>query len=75
MFDGIQIASPLVTTFHHKLYLAPPPFLFLLIKTSREQLANNRFLVADGIFVAKALNRTFVEYPVKDSLWVARLVV
>lgn len=33
----------------------------------REQLGGNKKLVADGIFVAKALNRTFVEYPVKDA--------
>ncbi|CAN0302975.1 unnamed protein product [Pylaiella littoralis] len=44
---------------------------YLVYVSGREQLANNRFLVADGIFVAKALNRTFVEYPVKDSLVVS----
>ncbi|CAN0259632.1 unnamed protein product, partial [Pylaiella littoralis] len=33
----------------------------------REQLGGNRFLAADGIFLAKALNRTLVEYPVGNS--------
>lgn len=38
-----------------------------LLSVNREQLGGNKFLVSDGIFMAKALNRTFVEYPVRDS--------
>lgn len=39
----------------------------LCVCCNREQLGGNKFLVSDGIFMAKALNRTFVEYPVRDS--------
>lgn len=38
-----------------------------LVTDDREQLGGNKFLVSDGIFMAKALGRTFVEYPVKDA--------
>lgn len=37
------------------------------VQSHREQLGGNKFLVTDGIFMAKALGRTFVEYPVKDA--------
>lgn len=33
----------------------------------REQLGNNRILLSDGLVIAKALNRTLVEFPVEDS--------
>lgn len=33
----------------------------------REQLGGNKYLVSDGLFIAKSLGRTFVEYPVKDA--------
>lgn len=42
---------------------------------NREQLGGNKFLVSDGIFMAKALGRTFVEYPVKDARWVTVTVM
>lgn len=34
---------------------------------SREQLGGNKYLLTDGLFVAKVLDRTLVEYPAKDS--------
>lgn len=34
---------------------------------NREQLGGNRYLVSDGLFFAKALNRTLVEFPAKDA--------
>lgn len=33
----------------------------------REQLGNNRILISDGLVIAKALNRTLVEFPMADS--------
>lgn len=33
----------------------------------REQLGNNRVLLSDGLVIARALNRTLVEFPMKDS--------
>lgn len=33
----------------------------------REQLGNNRFLLSDGLVIAKALNRTLVEFPMQHS--------
>lgn len=39
----------------------------VVVTDNREQLGGNKFLVSDGIFMAKALGRTFVEYPVKDA--------
>lgn len=30
-------------------------------------MGNNRILISDGLVIAKALNRTLVEFPVKDS--------
>ncbi|CAN0167309.1 unnamed protein product [Pylaiella littoralis] len=45
----------------------PDPNGYLVYVNGREQLGGNKYLMTDGIFVAKALNRTFVEYPVKDS--------
>lgn len=33
----------------------------------REQLGNNRFLLSDGLVIARALNRTLVEFPMQDS--------
>lgn len=38
-------------------------------RCSREQLGGNKYLVTDGLFMAKSLGRTFVEYPVKDARW------
>lgn len=51
------------------LHPTPPPLFCYpsLFDAAREQLGGNKFLVSDGMFVAKALNRTFVEYPVKDA--------
>lgn len=34
---------------------------------AREQLGNNRFLLSDGVVIAQALDRTLVEFPMKDS--------
>ncbi|CAM9868692.1 unnamed protein product, partial [Ectocarpus sp. 13 AM-2016] len=45
----------------------PDPNGYVVYVNGREQLGGNKFLVSDGIFMAKALGRTFVEYPVKDS--------
>lgn len=50
----------------------PPPSTPL--ETPRQQLGSNKFLLTDGMFLAKALNRTLVEYPVKDSRWADSLV-
>ncbi|CAM9316031.1 unnamed protein product, partial [Ascophyllum nodosum] len=33
----------------------------------REQLGGNKYLLADGMFIAKMLDRTLVEFPVKDA--------
>ncbi|CAB1096959.1 unnamed protein product [Ectocarpus sp. CCAP 1310/34] len=45
----------------------PDPNGYVVYVNGREQLGGNKFLVSDGIFMAKALGRTFVEYPVKDA--------
>eukprot|EP00904_Undaria_pinnatifida_P008194 jgi/Undpi1/4504/HiC_scaffold_17.g07858.m1 len=45
----------------------PDPNGYVIYVNGREQLGGNKFLVSDGIFMAKALGRTFVEYPVRDS--------
>ena len=34
---------------------------------SREQLGGNKYLLTDGLFVAKILDRTLVEFPAKDA--------
>lgn len=41
--------------------------LKLLRLCPREQLGNNRFLLSDGLVIARALNRTLVEYPMQHS--------
>lgn len=33
----------------------------------REQLGCTRFLMSDGLFIAKTLNRTLVEFPVANA--------
>jgi len=33
----------------------------------REQLGCNRYLLSDGLFIAKTLNRTLVEFPAEDA--------
>ncbi|CAM9657186.1 unnamed protein product [Scytosiphon promiscuus] len=40
---------------------------YLLFSEGREQLGNNRFLFSDGLVIARALNRTLVEYPMQNS--------
>lgn len=39
----------------------------LLAHDHREQLGNNRILMSDGLVIAKALNRTLVEFPMQNS--------
>eukprot|EP00752_Nemacystus_decipiens_P010743 g9565.t1 len=50
-----------------ELQTEPDPDGYVIYVDGREQLGGNKFLVSDGIFMAKALGRTFVEYPVKDA--------
>eukprot|EP00752_Nemacystus_decipiens_P010638 g9475.t1 len=45
----------------------PDPDGYVIYVNGREQLGGNKYLVSDGIFMAKTLGRTFVEYPVKDA--------
>ncbi|CAM9633051.1 unnamed protein product [Ectocarpus sp. 12 AP-2014] len=40
---------------------------YLLFSEGREQLGNNRFLLSDGLVIARALNRTLVEFPMQHS--------
>lgn len=45
------------------------PLLF-----AREQLGGNKYLLTDGLFVAKILDRTLVEYPAKDARCVVCII-
>lgn len=38
-----------------------------LSPSPREQLGASRYLVSDGLFIAKALNRTLVEFPAANA--------
>lgn len=40
---------------------------YVVFVRGMEQLGGNKFLLSDGLFIAKSLNRTLVEYPVKDA--------
>lgn len=47
-----------------------PPSSFVLratLSTRSEQLGGNKYLLADGLFIAKMLGRTLIEYPAKDA--------
>lgn len=46
-------------------------FVFLCFSfVASEQLGGNKYLLTDGLFVAKMLDRTLVEYPAKDARYV-----
>lgn len=43
-------------------------FVFRATLAARsEQLGGNKYLLADGLFIAKMLGRTLIEYPAKDA--------
>eukprot|EP00752_Nemacystus_decipiens_P006206 g5599.t1 len=45
----------------------PDPAGYIIFVECREQLGANRYLVSDGLFIAKALNRTLVEFPAANA--------
>eukprot|EP00752_Nemacystus_decipiens_P011546 g10252.t1 len=40
---------------------------YVVFVSAAEQLGGNKYLLADGLFIAKMLGRTLVEYPAKDA--------
>lgn len=40
---------------------------YIIFVDGKEQLGANRFLVSDGLFIAKSLNRTMVEFPAANA--------
>ncbi|CAM9450103.1 unnamed protein product [Pylaiella littoralis] len=40
---------------------------YVVFVNGAEQLGGNKYLLADGLFIAKMLGRTLVEYPAKDA--------
>eukprot|EP00903_Cladosiphon_okamuranus_P019123 g17595.t1 len=40
---------------------------YVVFVSGAEQLGGNKYLMADGLFIAKMLGRTLVEYPAKDA--------
>eukprot|EP00752_Nemacystus_decipiens_P002967 g2756.t1 len=40
---------------------------YVVFVSGAEQLGGNKYLLTDGLFVAKILDRTLVEYPAKDA--------
>ncbi|CAM9950932.1 unnamed protein product [Ectocarpus sp. 6 AP-2014] len=45
----------------------PDPAGYIIFVNGREQLGSNRFLLSDGLYIAKTLNRTLVEFPVANA--------
>lgn len=61
------------------LFLFPVSTILVILRlffcaafAAREQLGGNKYLLTDGLFVAKMLDRTLVEYPAKDARYVHR---